>query len=181
MPRGHSSEGSPHSITSSRGSSTPPDGLRFADRPRLWQWRFRHGGHSLPRYAPQIPHFLEAHDPEDEIGQLLHALTLNKRLPDHAQELAKHFADTKHQLEGLLQEKELLEWHNSNTKKELLLKRSEARALNQKVTAVKNKIFSGMELLKSISSGLAKETISCIKLPKKESRLILSGDDEAAN
>lgn len=95
---------------SSEGSTvtTVHQELRFADRSRLWKWRFKNGGHRLPQYASTIPHFLDLGDPDNDLHALLHALSLNEHLPEQTDELAQHYVLTKQKLDSLLQEKELV-------------------------------------------------------------------------
>ncbi|KAL8425146.1 hypothetical protein Efla_006107 [Eimeria flavescens] len=114
--------------------------LRPSDRLHLWGWRFKEGGHRLPQYAWKIPHLLDADDAEHDLPAQLHALSLNEGLPEHTDELAQNYVLTKQKVDGLIQEKELLQWHISNTKKELLLKRSETREVSQQLMSAKRKI-----------------------------------------
>ncbi|KAL8444535.1 hypothetical protein Emag_005431 [Eimeria magna] len=136
-------QGHPADDVSSDGSTVT--GLhhepRPADRVRLWRWRFKNGGDRLPHYAPKIPHLLSDHDPELELPDLLQALSLHEQLPEQTSELSQNYVLTKQKLDGLLQEKELLQWHINNTKKDLLLRRSESREVSQQLMSAKKKIM----------------------------------------
>ncbi|KAL8446433.1 hypothetical protein Emed_004887 [Eimeria media] len=135
-------QGHPLEDVSSDGSTVT--GLHHephpADRVRLWRWRFKKGGDRLPHYAPKIPHLLSDNEPDLELPGLLQALSLHEQLPEQTSELAQNYVLTKQKLDGLIQEKELLQWHISNTKKDLLLRRGESREVSQQLMSAKKKI-----------------------------------------
>ncbi|KAL8273403.1 hypothetical protein Esti_002648 [Eimeria stiedai] len=159
-------QGHPDDDVSSEGSTISGlhHDLHPADRVRLWRWRFKAGGDRLPHYAPKIPHFLDDRDPDVELPGLLQALSLHEELPEHTSELAQKYALTKQKLDSLIQEKELLQWHINNSKKDLLLRRSESREVSQQLMSAKKKILHCRKAKETLQQEHAHLAVSASRL-----------------